>query len=395
LLFLMFISFAFYKSFKLKIPHTSVLYYSLFITTSFLSTITSSAGFERSSLTFAAELAGVLFSVSLIWWLCQEGGYAAEFFKGYKMGGWMSSIYSLYQLFGLSSSLPFSYIPVNNGSFSLLDLDATTHHNRAIALTPEPSILASLLMPLIGISLIDFLYNINYKNTLKLCLSIAAFLSTSSQSITILPIYIVIIFAFMKYFKKTKTKANSVKIFFILLLISCMVFTLISSNESIVGSLGRVLDFENNGSAKERGGDVTLAFSMFLERPLMGWGLAAIGAKVGNFQEASSAASTFFRSLTEQGLLGMSPVFLSLFYFLESIVTFHKRQYDLAESELKLFTYYFSLIISLSTSAVFFVGYRNLYHMWLMPVMIIGMREIVIKSDEPISRKYKSLVKRK
>jgi O-Antigen ligase len=369
---------------KIKVQHVGNqlwTIHALFLGSSFISVIFSSVGVDRSLQTLVAELIGLTFSLSLSLLFCSGSVNITAFYKGFWNAGFLSSLYAIYQVIGLKSNLPFSYIAMNNPSFSILDADTAQYHSRSLGLTPEPSILASLIIMIIGMSVVNVIIKGGLKNYLMLSIVFLGFLSTSSQSISVLPMYIISIYFTVKILSMKRRSIVMIDYAGILLVV-VMAIILYLSNPSIISTLSRLAldstDFsESNASAASRFSDMTTAIALFLNHPLVGNGLGAytdlaeIKKAALNLDGQASAASGALRLLAEQGLLGL------LYVFVATKILWPIRIFKcLRPEKLVEVSYSLSIILSLVLSLVFFVGYRNLYHLWLL--IPIGLK---IKSD--------------
>ena len=167
-----------------------------------------------------------------------------------------------------------------------------------------------------------------------------------------------------------------------ILIVIVMGLILYFNNPSIISTLSRLAlnstDIsESNASAAGRFSDMTTAVALFLGNPLVGNGLGAytdladIKKAALNLDGQASAASGILRLLAEQGLLGLLYVFTATKMMLPARIIKCPSTEKLLEV-----SYNLSMILSLTLSLVFFVGYRNLYHLWLL--IPIGLK---IKSD--------------
>jgi hypothetical protein len=396
-----------------------LLAHGFFFISIILCTIFSTVGIERSSKTFIVELIGLMFSITTTWWLCQNTNNFMSFMAGFKFGGLVSSIYAIYQLIGLRMNLPFAYIEMNNSSFSLLGLESSTDILRSFGFTPEPSILASLLWIMVGAALTDLLNFGGIKRYLIFSSVLMGLLSTSSQSIPLLPLYIILIVFIDR-------KSNPITRSFLAsdligggIMISAMLCLLLT-NESILFWLSRA-GSSNNASGEMRLNDVIIGMQMFNEYPIFGLGLgcssdlmAKFSSKLNILSESGGITSGFIRVFAEQGLIGLTNLGISCYcmfpFKLEKINLSYrlvlpklnqvKKDNKKRRFSYKLITalpldvkikespkivksffsspciigYQSSFIISGILSLVLFVGYRNMYHLWLILPMGIAMK---------------------
>jgi hypothetical protein len=355
--------------------------HGLFILFSFVCTVFSSVGVDRSLQTLIAELIGLTFSLSLSLFVCSSSVGITAFYKGFWYGGFLSSLYAIYQVVGLKNNLPFAYMDMNNPSFSILDAESAQFHSRSLGFTPEPSILASLLLTLIGMRFINVLVLGGLKNYLIFSIVFLGFLATSSQSIIVLPIYLISIYFIVKSLAVKRRPIVILDIIGILVVIVMGLFLYIN-NPSIISALSRLAlnstDIsESNASATTRFSDMLTAISLFLSNPLVGNGLGAYTDLADlkkaslNFDGQAGAASGLLRLVAEQGLLGLMYIFTATKIIWPTQFT----KCPSPERTIEI-SYNLSTILSLVLSIVFFIGYRNLYHLWLL--IPIGLK---IKSD--------------
>jgi O-Antigen ligase len=379
---------------NLKIRHAGNNLWSvhgIFLISLFLCTIFSSVGVERSIQSLFAELIGLLFSLSLSLLVCSDRANITIFHKGFWQGGLLSSLYAIYQVIGLKSNMPFTYMTMNNPSFSILDAETAQYHARSLGFTPEPSILASLLLALAGMGFVNVLMSGSLKNYLQLSIIILGFLSTSSQSISILPMYLISVFFIFKSLTIKNRRAVARDYVGIIIVIIAAIVLYIN-NPSIISTLSRLSlessDFsESNASAASRFSDITTAISLFTNNPIVGNGLGAYTdlaeiqkAKL-NLDGPASAASGLFRLLSEQGLLGLLNIFII------TKIMWPNRIFKIVD--VRDISYNLSIILSLLISISFFVGYRNLYHLWLLIPLTLHVKcqlgDLQIMTNEKVS----------
>jgi hypothetical protein len=406
-----------------------ILAHTVFFVSIILCTLFSTVGIERSSKTFVVELIGLMFSITTTWWLCQSTKNFMSFMAGFKFGGLVSSIYAIYQLVGLRINLPFAYLEMNNSSFSLVGLEYSEDILRSFGFTPEPSILASLLWIMVGVALTDLLNVGGIKRYLIFSSVLMGLLSTSSQSIPLLPLYIILIVFIDR-------KSNPVTRSFLasdLIGGGIMIFAMLGlllTNESILFWLSRAGSFNsNNTSGEMRLNDIVIGIQMFNEYPIFGLGLgcssdlmAKFSSKMNIITESGGITSGFIRVVAEQGMIGLTNLSISSYcmfpFKLEGINLSYwltlpkannakkrhkKRKFsyqlitapplDVAIKELPkrveasfsyfcIIGYQSSFIISGILSFVLFVGYRNLYHLWIILPMGIAMKSHVRLTDD-------------
>jgi hypothetical protein len=406
-----------------------ILAHTVFFISIILCTMFSTVSIERSSKTFVVELIGLMFSITTTWWLCQNTKNFMSFMAGFKLGGLISSIYAIYQLIGLRINLPFAYIEMNNSSFSLVGLEYSEDILRSFGFTPEPSILASLLWVMVGIALCDLMNVGGIKLYLIFSCVLMGLLSTSSQSIPLLPLYITVIgFINYKYNRKMRSFMAS-DLMGGSIMISAMLVLLLT-NESILFWLSRAGSFDsNNTSGEMRLNDIIVGMQMFNEYPIFGLGLgcssdlmAKFSSKMNISTQSGGITSGFIRVVAEQGMIGLTSLVISSYcmfpFKLERLnlsywLTLPKNKKGKLRSKRRKFSYQLtpleppdssieelpqraivplpslsiigyqaSFIISGILSFVLFVGYRNLYHLWIVLPMGIAMKSHIRLTEE-------------
>jgi len=354
--------------YKKNIENKLLIVHLIFLIATVACTMFSSIGVERSFQTAIAELVGLLFSVGLSFSLFKSNSSAIYFFKGFQLAGLLFSVYAVYQLIALPAGLPFAYLPMNNVSFALLNADDARFLGRALGLTPEPSILASLLLVVIGMAIVDLFLWPSYKQYLHVIVLVLGFLATSSQSIITLPIYVLVTLKMTRLctsHSRILQRADFIGISF-LVLSGIFVFFM---NPSIGLSLGRLIS-DNSGptqSGTARFNDFLVGLDIFFQHPIFGSGLGGythLASQVKNslnLEGEAGASSSFLRLLCEQGLVG---IVSSCIIFIMLFPSRLPRVDDKKQSA--LLGYHICTLISILISMFLFVGYRNLYHLWLL-----------------------------
>lgn len=363
---------------RINIYRKFLLSHTVFIISIVLCTLFSFVGIDRSIKTLAVEALGAIFSFTLSWWFCRDIMYLTFFINGFTVAGLLSSIYAIYQLIGLRFGLPFAYIPVSNASFSTLNMADSQAMLRAFALTPEPSILASLLWVVIGIYTSKvFIYG-GIKHYLALALVSLGLLATSSQSLAIVLFYIIFIMIVTNYFSLSQRKLKLPDLLGLCVL-GISTFFIIITNDSIILWLSRISDSENNISAIMRLNEVLVGLEMFMQSPLTGWGLGSVSelmeaftTQVGISLSAAGISSGLLRILAEQGLVGLSSMFLSLV-----CITPLRLSRPKSQEFSMILSYQVSFVISALVSLALFIGYRNLYHLWLVLPMGLSFNSLL------------------
>jgi hypothetical protein len=365
---------------KINVKKEINLSHIVLITGLLICTIFSSLGIQRSILTLGVELTGVFFSFTLSWWFCKRPNNILIFFNGFWWGGIVSSFYAIYQLIGLRAGFPFTYIEINNRSFSLLDIDSAIYHSRAFGATPEPSILASLISMLLGISVVKILIEESIKNYIFLSIILVSLLATASQSAIGIPFYIGLLIYF---FHKTNNRFRKLKKqdyigIFILLVSGLFVFV----NNPDIGNVFTRISEIDGGSAQSQSStsrfyDIIVFTQMFSNMPIIGNGLGAttelsesIRSSL-NFDGQSGSSSGLFRLLAEQGLLSLVIMFLiSKIINIKFFIT-----KDFTDKQNSMITgYSLACASSIIISLIFFIGYRSIYHIWLLMPMMLSFK---------------------
>lgn len=351
--------------------------HGMFVVGLLISTLFSAIGIDRSILTLVSECIGVLISFTLSWWFLSEKSYHTSFLKGFLNVGFVFSFYSIYQSIALKQYLPFSYIGTNNASFALVGIEYAEFHGRSLGATPEPSVFASLILIMIGTTIVDVVVIGGLKSYFKLITVFIGFLSTGSQSVSIIPIYILCIYIFFRIFVRSSHRRFSLTDFLGLFFIIIVTITILSTNQSIVNNLARVIssDFStDNRSATSRSADMMICLILFSQYPLFGAGLGGITELANKIllesdldSNGASTGAGFTRMIAEQGLVGITFLLLSCKILMPTTV----RQINKPD-DIVFLGYNLCIIFSCCISLLLFVGYRNVYHLWLMiPVSLM------------------------
>jgi O-Antigen ligase len=362
-----------------------VVSHSMFFFSIILSTAFSRIGVEKSIKTLSVEMIGLVFSISTTWWLCQDKENFKHFINGFKLAGLLSAMYAVYQFVGLRIGLPFAYIEMYNASFSIINLDMTTEMIRAISLTPEPSILASLLWIMLGISISDILNIGGLRSYLIFSCIFLGIISTSSQSIGLIPLYLILILSINKKLS-SQLRSFNVKDLAGTAIIIIPVMYLISTNENIIFWLNRIVDIDDNTSGQMRSNEIIVGLSMFAYSPLCGLGLGSIGDMMESFSIKENVThygginNGLIRVLVEQGLLGI----LNIVFAFRCITPSRIGNLVFSRSFLCVVMYQISFVLSGVIALSLFVGYRNLYHLWLILPVGIAMKSYLKAEMNPV-----------
>ena len=351
-----------------QIPSNIYFIYLVFVLASLASALTS-VDPSRSTQSFAAEMIGLVFSFSLSIWFCQNPNNTSRFISGFRAGGLISAVYSLYQVVGLRNNLPLAYPPINNTSFTLITEGAAIGWGRSFGITPEPSIFASLLLPLLGILTIDLLMHKGIRYYVPLLIAIAAYALTGSQSLVLVPIYLTLVIGLTSKIAPTVRKLRIYDIAGIILLVAAAI-AVISTNPTVAIFISRIFDPATNESAAERGNDIQAAFKIFAAYPITGSGLGSLFSIAQDFGAISQGSTSgFFRMLAEQGLVGL----VGSLVIAVCLIPNRLRRLPTVE-QATLVCYSVSLITAVFISHMLFVGYRAIYHLWLLIPLAISLK---------------------
>jgi len=344
-----------------------MVYFGLAMLMEVLCTLTSASGVAKSVQTFGVEAFGWILSLTAAWWFCVDTGNIETFLRGFKAAGYFSGGYAIYQLIGLKVGLPLAFIPLNNQSFSEIDFAMAADLGRANAFTPEPSVLASLLMVMIGMTFADVILEGGYKRYALFLWMLLAFLATSSQSIALLPVFLIVVWLYTRtLWRKPRGLMRSDFVG-----IGCMVtgmLAVVLLSEAVMTSFSRLTDPAHNESATMRFADVIVGSAMFTARPLVGQGLGSSGIQMDSFLTALGIASAsggitsgFFRVLAEEGIAGLTVLAYGAYVSLP-----RRRGEAPSLATASTMAALFCFVVATAVVSAVFVGYRNLYTIWLI-----------------------------
>lgn len=375
---------------RLAVKREWLIFYGVSLLADLLCTIFSRVGFAKSVQTFGVEVFGVIFGAGVAWWFCRAPKYSSNFLAGFRRGGIVASLYAIYQVLGWHLGLPFTSIPMNNASFSIIDPVTAQYEGRALGACPEPSVLASLLLPLLAIMTVDvFVYGDlrRYAWWIVVCL---AFLSSSSQSVALVPICLIGVIIFLRPLLSAQRKFRSSDMIGLGLL-GIGAVALLATSDSVFLWLSRIGNSDQNISAAMRYAEILIGLEKFRQSPIFGFGLGSSATDTDvflsqlNLSRASQGImSGFFRILSEQGLVGMLVIVTALYclYFARG-----KRVFETGQAVWLAYLFSFALGAALGG---LFVGYRNLYQLWL--IVPIGLclkyewRQLALAADLPLRR---------
>jgi hypothetical protein len=278
------------------------------------------------------------------------------FFRGYLIGGLISSIIGILQYIFwkyYSANLFFLEYFNSNRSFSLYYKNIDTMDAlRIFSLMPEPSLLFINLSPLIFI----FLY---FKKFLYFSLFLLTGYLTGSVNLIFMLISMIYIYIY------NKLNLNYMLNLFLNIITFCTIVYFIYnayvlSNEVVYqfryydNIIDRVIDLINNGSFISRLNSIVNAFSLFIQNPLLGLGIQ--GNELSSYLVDNSTSievniginSILFSVIVWFGILGLL-IFAPLLFFCLS--------YDSIATKI--------FVLSIILSSIFALSYYNFYTFWL------------------------------
>ena len=360
---------------KLVVKKQFLTYYGVYFAVILSCTVFSRIGIAKSAQTFFSETIGTIFAATVAWWLCRSPGYSAELLRGFRIGGLVAASYGIYQVVGWHLGLPLTYIPMNNASFSILPEWAARAEGRALGITPEPSALASMLLPLLGMMTVDVIVSGGIRRYGYWIMVFLAYLSTSSQSVAIIPLFLPLVFFFVKPMLPDRRllRRSDILGFGVLILGAAV---LLLTNDSILFWLSRLTGAPSgNLSATLRSAEIYAGLQKFQQSPLFGYGLGSAStdldlyaAQLGLPPGSLGSSSGFFRILSEEGLAGMMAIIVGVFS------VFPRRMDVQATSEAATRAGYQFTFVAGTALAIFFAGYRSMYHLWLIVPVGLSLR---------------------
>ena len=298
-----------------------------------------------------------------------------EFIRFFVIGGIVSSIYATYQIIAFKFRLPLATLFQNNVSFlTWAHGQGKFERPRGFAFTPEPSVFASMLIPVILLLILYILdkdkfdKKENQKNKLILIiLLVGSIASTSLSSYTILPASIVILMLLEKTFKKKRKMLITLSISFILVFI-LLINTIPILNEVYKSALSdRISNTGYDYSYIARSESINSAIRLFFENPFTGQGIGQINEGLDRYWESDivkadqreAVDSWSLMIATEQGLLGLIPYVILVIMALRNSYKKH--------SEI------FVIIVPLLITTNIQTGYVFLYHVWAFIGLGVGL----------------------
>jgi hypothetical protein len=355
-----------------------LLVHGVFLLSSILSTLFTTISFRRSLDSLFTQSLIFVFSLSLSWWLTRHVAYVQTFLNGFKGGGFLSALYAIYQVIGIRRDLPLTYLPINNASFTLRTYEETTILGRAHVLTPEASTLASLLLPLLVLMLVEILIHGGMKRYILFSLVACGYLATSSQSIVLVPFCVLAVLLFVWLLRPPQRKITLPDLIGVtVLVVGAGVFLLTS--ERTLEWLSRIVVLDKNVSAATRSNDALVGLAMFKQGPLVGLGLGASSELAEAFQRnlgieraTGGVSNAIFRILAEQGLWGVFSMLVAAYCVLPL-----RMVSRVSPERAVLLASCASLVVCCAAAIITFVGYRNLYHVWLFVPMGLSLKALL------------------
>jgi len=295
------------------------------------------------------------------------------FMNGYLMGGVVSSIYGAYQLLAWRGGLPYATLFNNNQNFpSYADLADLPSLTRAFAFTPEPSVLASLLIPAFLVALYRVVAGgtqTKYDIFQFAAITVGLVVSSSLSVLLSLPIALLLIVAIIRVVRRrwlTLVIYATVLALIVVGTLSVPVF-----QEAFAANFYRFGNLTGDWSLQVRAGAMRAAVDIFIEHPLTGYGPTAtadvfmqkLPPRIALFEPKSGVDSLTLSVLCEQGVVGL----LSF----GAVVYFALRN---SRQDPELLTAIIALLVVISLQT----GYPYLYHIWA--ILGLGVGKPVVSS---------------
>lgn len=294
-----------------------------------------------------------------------------NFFKGYRLAGFFSALISFLQILVHDKILYF----INNTNFSLVSPELV----RGFAFTPEPSILASLLLPIFILYLYNFLFeeSFSFKDLLYLNIIFLGLVATLSQSILLfIPFFIFVTF-FSKQNVSHKIKVTKLLFgFFVAVIFSMTLFFFLGN------FLTRFQSGDVNGSFGIRNTTILLVLrNLNFPNLLTGLGIGTTSDLMLNNQflflkfginEKTGVDSVFFRLFYEQGILGILSFIIVITLIVKKLLT---KSYMSKE--------YLYFILFMILPIITSYGYRDIF----IPYMIIPIYFSITNLSEKLNQK--------
>ena len=315
----------------------------------------------------AAEILALGVGVALASGINRDPRRFARFMDGYVIGGLFSSAVAIWQLFAYRIGAPLAYIPRNNLSFSLLDSASALVHKRAFAVTPEPSVLASLLLPLLAVLTVELISRPRRRTAIALVLGAGGLFAASSQSIALAPAILAVAMVLGRRVRQRGVRRGDIWLAIVGLGLASGV---VLAFPAALSSISRFGDRSPTSSFGQRADDVSAALRAVEQRPLTGWGAGSVGEVLTTkrrelrLDATAGATSGALRVAVELGAVGV----IAMVAFTARLLPDLRRlggQTERAEAV--------AMAVALTASFTLFVGYRNLYHPWLI-LGLVGIR---------------------
>ncbi|MBB3108568.1 hypothetical protein FHS18_000596 [Paenibacillus phyllosphaerae] len=283
--------------------------------------------------------------------------------SGYLSGGILSSLYGIYQYYGFKFSLPYTTLLQNNQAFSSYASNVGDYFSigtRAFGFTAEPSQFSALLLAAVLIAALNIKEsngNISHLRLLRLVILFVGLLTSGSLSLlTSLPIIFILLLATSSEWRRLLlsfvTDRKKLWITYLAIIVVCIVFI----NGYI--DLTRVQSLQTDKSFLVRAGSIVAAVLIFLNHPLTGYGLNAMGPAYQKYmpdyvfalQEKTGTDSLFLAIAAEQGIFGLIAI---LSMVIISLIR--------SKSNLTLYTVVIVLLVTFAIQT----PYMYLYHFWV------------------------------
>ncbi|MDR3709099.1 MAG: hypothetical protein P4L33_12430 [Capsulimonadaceae bacterium] len=358
-----------------KLPKDMVWFYSAVLLEGAICTV-ASQDFSRSLQTYIANGLRLLLSAAICYWICRDSEYLSSFIIGFRRAGIVSAVYAIFQAIALPYDFPGSYIPLNNPSFLNSTQAGAVSSSRALGATPEPSVLASLLIALVGIETVNVVVFGGKKQYLTWIIVVAGYIETGSQSIALLPLVLILALALPLLLLKAPRRLDRTDMRALVVGGLAVALVLIAS-PSIIWSFSRMGGSNGpNVSAMTRLADILVGLFMFLDHPLTGVGLGVSPQMILSYVSAthipsfdSGITAGMFRMLAEEGLLAVAILLVGAIL---AMPRFRMRDFNSHDAAVQ--GYLASYIVGIGLSSALFVGYTELYPAWLLFPVALAMK---------------------
>jgi hypothetical protein len=299
-----------------------------------------------------------------------RGRVPQSLLAGFMAGGVISSGYCVWQQLARYVEIPFAIPPLNNHSFFLITAVADQEGAlvRSYGLCPEPSVLASLLIPCLVVSVVELAASSDRRlmRSLRTAVLSIGMICCGSLSIVIsLPLALVFVFAIDGRLRK-----EGFGIVLALLVLAAVSGAGIAvwepAQERAIAVVSRLRDITDDQSVIQRLSSMIAGLRMFLDYPVFGYGILPPPDLliqywpdgVSQYNAPTGPLSLIIGILSGQGLVGAIAVFVLCGLALKRSV----RRPVVGP-----------LLVSLITVGVVQIGYFSLYHFWVIPGIALSL----------------------